>query len=415
MDWAWTRWLPHVIGADEATPVTVPVWSSSTRRELVVPPAPRLAAGGIVLAPDVVALPSCCTHVATVADDATISLLEMATGTSRRRDRGRRRRRCRRPPTVARALAGFDDPELPELAAVCRRSWSWPTCSAPARSTASRWRRRGAPSPPTRPAPCAGGWSSPTASVEIDLVEHGPHALVAGTTGAGKSELLRTLVAGLAARSSPRDLTFVLIDYKGGSAFDACAALPHVVGMVTDLDDRLAGRALRSLEAELRRRERVLRAAGATDIAPTCAAEADRTPAPLPRLVVVVDELAGLAADLPDFVSSLVGVAQRGRSLGIHLVLATQRPAGVVNDDIRANTNLRIALRVQSAADSHDVLGQPDAAVLRADRPGRALVRLGVRRDRGRASGALDAGAHDPPASRSPDRARRHDRGHRRR
>ena len=98
--------------------------------------------------------------------------------------------------------------------------------------------------------------------VEVDLVGDGPHALIAGTTGAGKSELLRTLVASLAAGRSPDDLTFVLIDYKGGSTFDACADLPHTVGVVTDLDDRLAERALVSLEAEIRRRERLLRQVG---------------------------------------------------------------------------------------------------------------------------------------------------------
>ena len=135
--------------------------------------------------------------------------------------------------------------------------------------------------------------------VEVDLVGDGPHALIAGTTGAGKSELLRTLVATLAAGSSPDDVTFVLIDYKGGSTFDACADLPHTVGVVTDLDDRLAERALVSLEAEIRRRERLLRDAGADDL------ESYRTvrreTAPLPRLVVVIDEFAAMAADLPGF------------------------------------------------------------------------------------------------------------------
>src|SRR4029078_10538615 len=102
--------------------------------------------------------------------------------------------------------------------------------------------------------------------VDIDLDRDGPHALMAGTTGAGKSELLRTLVVGLAAASSPEHLTFVLIDYKGGSTFDACARLPHVVGVVTDRDDHLANRALQSLHAELRRREQMLRTVGAADL-----------------------------------------------------------------------------------------------------------------------------------------------------
>ena len=138
----------------------------------------------------------------------------------------------------------------------------------------------------------------------------------------------------------------MLVDYKGGSTFDACAELPHTVGLVTDLDDRLAERALVSLEAELRRRERT---------PARCRRRRPRrvpgrpAASPLPRLVVVIDEFAALAAELPAFLPPLVGVAQRGRSLGVHLVLATQRPAGVVDDDIRANTNLRLALRLQDA------------------------------------------------------------------
>ncbi len=213
--------------------------------------------------------------------------------------------------------------------------------------------------------------------VEIDLVGDGPHALIAGTTGAGKSELLRTLVVGLAAGSSPDDVTFVLIDYKGGSTFDACAELPHTVGVVTDLDDRLAERALVSLEAEIRRRERL----APRRSAPTTSTHTGRrgaTSLPWPRLVVVIDEFAAMAADLPGFLPALVGVAQRGRSLGIHLVLATQRPAGVVSDEIRANTNLRIALRLQDRADAVDIVGAADPASFARGRPGRAMLRLGA-------------------------------------
>lgn len=210
----------------------------------------------------------------------------------------------------------------------------------------------------------------------IDLVADGPHALIAGTTGSGKSELLRTLVVSLAVTFAPADLAFVLIDYKGGSAFDACGALPHVVGVVTDLDDRLAERALRSLEAELRRRERILRAAGADDIAALRRTAPDDHPV-LSRLVVVIDEFAGLARDVPGFIDALVGVAQRGRSLGVHLILATQRPHGSVNDNIRTNTNLRIALRVLHRGDSVDVIGTGDAASISRLHPGRACVSVG--------------------------------------
>lgn len=213
--------------------------------------------------------------------------------------------------------------------------------------------------------------------VEIDLDRDGPHALVGGTTGSGKSELLRTFVASLALCRSPDEVSFVLVDYKGGATFDACAALPHVVGVVTDLDEHLAERVLRSFEAELRRREAVLRALGAADLVSARRAGGANAAEGLARLVVVVDEFAVLATEHPQFLGSLVDIAQRGRSLGVHLVLATQRPGGVVDDDIRANTSIRIALRVQAGADSTDVIGVPDAARLPRRAPGRAVLRLG--------------------------------------
>jgi DNA segregation ATPase FtsK/SpoIIIE, S-DNA-T family len=210
--------------------------------------------------------------------------------------------------------------------------------------------------------------------VDIDLDRDGPHALMAGTTGAGKSELLRTMVVGLAATSSPDHLTFVLIDYKGGSTFDACARLPHVVGVVTDLDDHLANRALRSLRAELRRREQLLRAVGAADLPAYRRLAAGEV---LPRLVVVIDEFAALVTEQPDFLHALVGIAQRGRSLGVHLILATQRPSGVISDDIRANTNLRLALRLHDSADALDVVGDRTPAAIPRGLAGRAVMRLG--------------------------------------
>jgi S-DNA-T family DNA segregation ATPase FtsK/SpoIIIE len=227
------------------------------------------------------------------------------------------------------------------------------------------------------------GWSRDRGSLEValgvgtggverlDLCRHGPHALVAGTTGAGKSELLQTLIAGLALAHPPDRCSFLLIDYKGGAAFAEAAALPHTVGLLTDLDDVTTARALRSLTAELARREALLAEHAVADISDL----GERVP--LARLVIVVDEFATLAEELPAFVPGLVGIAQRGRSLGIHLVLATQRPAGAVSADIRANCTLRICLRTTDEADSRDVLGEPEAAHLPLDVPGRAYLRTG--------------------------------------
>ena len=214
--------------------------------------------------------------------------------------------------------------------------------------------------------------------VTLDLLAEGPHALVAGTTGAGKSELLQSLVLSLALRHPPTELAVVLVDYKGGASFGPCKDLPHVVGQVTDLDPVAAARALDGLRAELRRREHLLAAAGATDLESLRATAAGPTGgvAP-PRLLVVVDEFRALTEDLADFVPGLVRLAAQGRSLGIHLVLATQRPAGAVSAQMRANVALRICLRVTDAADSTDVVEVADAAALPVDRPGRALVRRG--------------------------------------
>ena len=222
---------------------------------------------------------------------------------------------------------------------------------------------------------------------ELDLEVDGPHVLVGGTTGSGKSELLQTLVTSLAMANRPDEMAFVLVDYKGGAAFRGCAELPHVVGWVTDLDAHLTRRALLSLSAEVRRRERILASAGVPDLAAyqrrrdldrsTGAAGADSAPdarTALPRLVIVIDEYRVLAEELPDFVPGLVRLAAVGRSLGIHLVLATQRPGGIVTADIRANVSVRIALRVRDRSDSIDVIERPDAAAVAADTPGRAFL-----------------------------------------
>lgn len=214
----------------------------------------------------------------------------------------------------------------------------------------------------------------PVDALALDLRMHGPHALVGGTTGAGKSEFLQTWIMAMAAEHSPDRLTFLLVDYKGGAAFSDCVALPHTVGLVTDLTPHLVRRALTSLRAELRYREELLNRKGAKDL---IALERQGDPEAPPSLVIVVDEFAALVGEVPEFVDGVVDVAQRGRSLGLHLVLATQRPAGIIKDNLRANTNLRVALRMADEADSTDVLGVKDAALFDPGTPGRGAAKLG--------------------------------------
>ncbi|UNX53923.1 FHA domain-containing protein [Georgenia sp. TF02-10] len=246
-------------------------------------------------------------------------------------------------------------------------------------AVASAWRAAGA----TLPGPVG---ADAEGLVELDLVTDGPHALVAGTTGSGKSELLLAYLLGLALRHSPADLQLVLLDYKGGATFGPLADLPHAAGVLTDLDPAGTARALASLRAEVRRRERLLAAAGAKDLAEHRA----RGGTGLPRLLVVVDEFRTLAQTHPDVLDALVRLAAQGRSLGVHLVLATQRPGGAVGPDVRANLTARLCLRVLDPADSLDVLGTAAAAALPVH-PGRAVLRT----DRTRTLQALWCGPPD--------------------
>ncbi|MDT0156882.1 FtsK/SpoIIIE domain-containing protein [Microbacterium sp. ARD32] len=202
----------------------------------------------------------------------------------------------------------------------------------------------------------------------VDLVADGPHAIVTGMTGTGKSELLISWVTGLAAAHPPEELAFVLVDFKGGSAFDPLRRLPHVVAVITDLDADGSRRGVGSLTAELRRREGVLADAGARDVA-DCPG--------LGRLVIVVDEFAALLQEHPDLGAIFTDVAARERALGMHLVLATQRASGIIRDALAANCPLRISLRVAESADSRFVIGSDDAAALPGgpDSRGLAFVR----------------------------------------
>ncbi|MGD3112706.1 FtsK/SpoIIIE domain-containing protein [Streptomyces sp. YGL11-2] len=278
---------------------------------------------------------------------------------------------------TARALARFEDPEIALAGAgLPEQTPLLPLLDLPDLKTealAERW-RAGARTLRAR----AVLGVTDGGRYEVDLDDDGPHALIAGTTGSGKSELLRTLIAALATGNDPDHLVFVLIDYKGGGALDECARLPHVVGLVTDLDEQLSMRALRCLEAELRHRERMLRAAGLSDFRSYQQLRDNTRPdlEAMPRMVVVIDEFATLVKALPTFVDALVDVAQRGRTLGVHLVMATQRPAGSVSDAIKANVKLRIALRLETAEDSRDVLDSPAAATIGPRQWGRAFRRV---------------------------------------
>jgi S-DNA-T family DNA segregation ATPase FtsK/SpoIIIE len=231
----------------------------------------------------------------------------------------------------------------------------------------------------------------------LDLRLHGPHALVGGTTGSGKSELLQTWILAMAAAHSPQRVTFLLVDYKGGSAFRECVHLPHTVGLVTDLSPHLVRRALRSLGAELTYREQLFATKHVKDLQELEKVGDPETP---PSLVIVVDEFAALVQEVPEFVDGVVNVAQRGRSLGLHLVLATQRPAGVIKDNLRANTNLRLALRMADETDSADVLGSPEAAHFDPALPGRVVSKTGPGRlvpfQAGYVGGWTNAGRRDP-------------------
>lgn len=234
-------------------------------------------------------------------------------------------------------------------------------------------------------------------AMNLDLRSQGPHALVGGTTGSGKSEFLQAWVLGMAAEYSPDRVTFLFVDYKGGSAFADCVSLPHCVGLVTDLSPHLVKRALTSLRAELRHREHLFNRKKVKDLLEL---ERRGDPESPPALVLVIDEFAALVGEVPEFVDGVVDIAQRGRSLGIHLIMATQRPAGVIKDNLRANTNLRVALRMADEADSVDVVGDKVAATFDSSLPGRAVAKTGPGRltvfQSGYAGGHTSSSAPEP-------------------
>lgn len=212
----------------------------------------------------------------------------------------------------------------------------------------------------------------------VDLHErgHGPHGLAAGATGSGKSELLQSLITSLAVHFHPHELAFVLVDYKGGGMANAFADLPHLIGTITNLEGNLAMRSLAALKSELKRREAMLGEAGVNHIDPYQKLQREgKVSEPLPHLIMIVDEFAELKAEQPEFMRELVSAVRVGRSLGVHLLLATQKPAGVVDEQIWANSRFRLCLRVERTEDSQEVLKRPDAAGL--TNAGRAYFQVG--------------------------------------
>ncbi|MDH6424434.1 S-DNA-T family DNA segregation ATPase FtsK/SpoIIIE [Aurantimicrobium minutum] len=201
----------------------------------------------------------------------------------------------------------------------------------------------------------------------LDLVTAGPHAVVTGMTGSGKTEFLKSWLVALAASYSPDELSFLIIDFKGGAGFSQLTALAHVVGMVTDLDHSEAHRAMTSLHSEIRYRERVLAQCGAGDIASLGEG------VQIGRLIVVVDEYRAVLEAFPELQSVFVDLAARGRSLGIHLILSSQRVGGAIGDALMANCALRVGFRVSQKQDSQALLGD-DAAFVLPHIPGRAVI-----------------------------------------
>ena len=222
------------------------------------------------------------------------------------------------------------------------------------------------------------GQKSGGSLLNLDIHEnyHGPHGLVAGTTGSGKSEILQTYILSLAVNFSPNDVAFFLIDFKGGGMANLFSSLPHLAGHISNLSGNQIHRAMVSIKSENRRRQKIFGQFGVNHIDQyTRLFKAGEADVAIPHLFIIIDEFAELKRDQPDFMRELISVAQVGRSLGVHLILATQKPNGTVDDNIWSNTRFKLCLRVQDKQDSNDVLHKPDAAYL--TQAGRCYLQVG--------------------------------------
>lgn len=204
----------------------------------------------------------------------------------------------------------------------------------------------------------------------LDIATQGPHALVAGTTGSGKSVLLQNWCLALAVRNPPDTLHFVFLDFKGGSAFNQLQGLPHTAGIVDDLDIRHAARAIVGLERELKRRERLVAEAGISSI--------DRLGNAQPSIIIVIDEFHVLRQQLPDAIERFIRIASLGRSLGMHLIACTQHPLGQVHAEMKSNMALNLCLRVRDGMQSAELIGSSAAAGIPPTMPGAFYSNDGV-------------------------------------
>ncbi len=214
--------------------------------------------------------------------------------------------------------------------------------------------------------------------VELNLHEkaHGPHGLVAGTTGSGKSEIVQSYILSLAVNFHPHEVGFLLIDYKGGGMANLFKNLPHLLGTITNLDKAESMRAMASIKSELSRRQRIFSECDVNHInGYNKLFKLGKVEEPLPHLFMISDEFAELKKEQPEFMAELISTARIGRSLGIHLILATQKPSGVVDDQIWTNSKFRLCLKVQNAGDSKEMLKTPDAANI--TQAGRAYLQVG--------------------------------------